>query len=306
MNLSTNIAGIPLEHPIMNGAGSCKLLEGPEGVETLARSATAAVVVGSITMAARPGNSGNVFWSGEHYSLNSLGLPNPGAEYYRNQLPRMAELAHRAGKPLWVSVAGFSPSEYAELAVIAQDGTADIIELNLGCPNVWQDDRQKPIASFVPDLVNEILNAVAQRVHTDTVVSVKISPFSNPFALEALARMLDGSKAIRAITAVNTLPNALALDEAGEPRISGKGGFAGMSGPALKPYGLAHVKQLHSLLGGRFQIIGVGGIESGQDVLDYLRVGASAVQVVSRYLEEREKVFTRILSEYVELVEANS
>jgi dihydroorotate dehydrogenase (fumarate) len=80
MDLTFKLAGITLEHPLMNAAGMCKTT--PQVIR-LARSAVAAVMVGSITMEPRAGNQGNVFWQDPagRYSLNSLGLPNPGSAY---------------------------------------------------------------------------------------------------------------------------------------------------------------------------------------------------------------------------------
>jgi dihydroorotate dehydrogenase (fumarate) len=77
-----------------------------------------------------------------------------------------------------------------------------------------------------------------------------------------------------------------------------------MAGPALKPIGMGQVKQFRAQLPERIQIVGVGGIRSGQDVLDYLRAGADAVAIATSLVEEGPAVFSRILSEYVDLVES--
>jgi len=109
MELQTEVAGIRLEHPLMNAAGTCKSLQ---DVKDLSRSASAAVMVGSITMEPRTGNTGDVYWAGPMFSLNSLSLPNRGAPFYKEVIPEMVACAHDKGKPLFVSVAGFSPEEY--------------------------------------------------------------------------------------------------------------------------------------------------------------------------------------------------
>ena len=151
MDLKVNLAGMSLEHPLMNAAGTCKLLEGQEGFNELVRSATAAIMVGSITLEPRPGNSGNVFWSDDLFSLNSSGLPNPGLEYYQNHLPKMLSLARQAPKPLFVSIVGFSVEEYVQLTEFALATGADLVELNLSCPNIWDEGRQKSLACFDPN-----------------------------------------------------------------------------------------------------------------------------------------------------------
>ena len=301
-DLSVEIAGTYLEHPLMNAAGTCKLLEGTEGVRELARSATAAVMVGSITIEPREGNPGEVYWASEVFSLNSLGLPNPGKPYYRQHLPEMVAIAHRSGKPLLVNVAGFTPSEYAVLAELAFQGGADLVELNLDCPNVWQGGQQKPIACFDPQLVSEILYYVKERVGLEAKVAVKLSPFSDPFVLNEVAQMIGQSKVVKMVTTINTFPNAFSYDERGKPRITPGGGLAGFGGPAIKPIGLGQVKQLRGMLPEHIDIVGVGGITTGQDILDYQRAGAAAVQIATALLERRAKVFSTLLTELINVI----
>lgn len=300
MELQTEVAGIRLEHPLMNAAGTCKMLE---DVRELSRSASAAIMVGSITMEPRTGNSGDVYWAGSMFSLNSLGLPNRGAPYYREAIPEMVSVAHGEGKPLFVSVAGFSPEEYANLAELAFRGGADLVELNLGCPNVWQSSTQKRIACFDRVLVSEVLRCVEEKVGADAKVSVKVSPFSDPFALAEVAQVICASKLAKAVTAVNTFPNAFSYNGT-KPRITPGGGLAGFAGPAMKPIGLGQVRQLRGLLPECIQIIGVGGITHGQDIREYRESGAVATQVATAYLEQHEQVFSSLLGELLETTSA--
>ena len=304
MDLSVNLAGIALGHPLMNAAGTCKLFDGKEGVEELTRSAVSAVMVGSITLKERAGNSGEVYYSDPLlFSLNSLGLPNPGSVYYREHLPKMAAAVHGAGKFLFVSVAGFVPSEYAVLTRIAVERGADFVELNCSCPNIWQGEEQKQIACFNPKIVAEILRCLdRQFVGEDIRLAVKLSPFSDPELLKEVAEVIAESKLVKAVTAVNTFPNAFSFDETGKPRITPGGGLAGLAGPALMPIGLGQVRQLRDLLPKRIDIIGVGGITKGQDILDYLRAGAKAVQIATAFMDRGARVFSEILGEFVDLV----
>lgn len=298
MKLQTEVAGIQLEHPLMNAAGTCKTLA---DVKKLAHSSSAAIMVGSITLEPRIGNAGDVYWAGPTFSLNSLGLPNRGAPYYREEIPGMVAVAHEKGKPLFLSVAGFSPEEYANLAELAFQGGTDLVELNLGCPNVWQSNAQKRIACFDPALVNEVLRCVEEKVGADAKVSVKISPFSDPFALAEVAQVIGASKLAKAVTTVNTFPNAFSYNGT-KPRITPGGGLAGFAGPAMKPIGLGQVRQLREFLPERIQIIGVGGITHGKDIQEYRQSGAVATQVATAYLERHEQVFSSLLSELLETV----
>ncbi len=293
-----------LEHPIMNAAGTCKTLE---QVEKLARSASSAIVVGSLTDQPRAGNSGEAYYTSPHFSLNSLGLPNGGWGYYRDNLLPMSRIAHDVGKPLIVSVAGFNRDEYLHLALAALTCGADFVELNLGCPNVWESGEQKRIPSLDPALTSSILdwvNTNLEIAHSGwgARVSVKVSPVSDPYTLSRLAKSLVYSD-FEMVTACNTFPNGFAYDEKGMPAITAGNGLAGVAGPALKPISLGQVRQLREHLPPEMAIIGVGGIASGQDVMDYLRLGALAVQVGTAYLDRGEVVFSDILREYVEILE---
>ena len=301
MNRSVELAGVRLEHPVMSAAGMCKHTE---DARKLARSASAAVMIGSITVLPREGNSGDVYRTERGFSLNSLGLPNPGKESYVKELPVMAELARGAGKPLIVSTAGFSPDENGQLTEVAFDNGADIVEVNLGCPNVWQGSEQKRIASFDPQLVAQTLEVVGEYVGLDAPVGVKLSPFSDPFLLTEIAEVLKASPVVKFVTAVNTFPNAFNFNGDGRPSITPGEGLAGMAGPALKPIGLGQVHQLRKLLPDSIQIIGVGGVTGGQDVIDYLRKGAVAVQVATAYVDRGEQVFSDILTELVDAEES--
>jgi dihydroorotate dehydrogenase (fumarate) len=248
----------------MVGAGPVKL---PEHVLEIANSHAAAIIVGSITIEPRKGNDGTTYFAdpNQRFALNSKGLPNPGVDYYRDVLPVMAQMAHDHGKPLIVSTAGFSPSEYARLAEVALEGGADGIELNLGCPNVWgPTGEQKQIASFSEDLTGETLQQVERLVHpTDKWVAVKVSPFSDPSKLKSIAEIIAQSQMVRAVTSTNTFPNALALDK----------------------------EQLREVLPDAIAVVGVGGIKNTQDVRDYLRAGAEATQITTAYINFGPSIF---------------
>ena len=289
-----HLAGLLLTRLVMNGAGPVKY---PEDVRTVAQSESAAVVVGSITVEPRQGNHGITYFHERHgdFSLNSKGLPNPGLDYYRKALPEMVKLSHDYGKPLIVSAAGFSPDEYALLSDVIMESGADGQELNLGCPNVWgADGKQKRIASFDEDLTGEVMRKVRASIGSDQWTAVKLSPFSDPTALEKISTTLNESPAVKAVTSTNTFPNAFYLDE-GKPAIDPAGGLGGLSGTAMRPIGLGQIKQLKALLNPDIALIGVGGISTGADVADYLAAGAAATQVTTAYINEGPSIFEHLL-----------
>jgi dihydroorotate dehydrogenase (NAD+) catalytic subunit len=188
--------------------------------------------------------------------LNSIGLENPGIDgLLREKLPRLAEL----GVPLWVSVGGFAASDYAELCAALDDRTeVTAIELNLSCPNV--DEAPESAAEIV----------AAARTQTQKPLYAKLSPAATDLPETARAVQAAGADGL---SLVNTI-RGLALDEKTlQPRLGHE--LGGYSGPGLKPIALAAVFQCYLATG--LPIVGMGGIATGRDALEFLAAGASSV-----------------------------
>lgn len=290
-------------YPVGNAAGWCKSVD---EVRKLAESAAQFIVVGSITMQERAGNPGNTF---NGSSLNSLGLPNPGLQKITEVAPEMVGIARMAGKPIIVSVAGFAPAEYLELSRAMQELGFDGIELNLGCPNVADGGKRKPIASLDLRLTEKIVGSSSSAVkmrNPDFFVSVKVSPMSNPLQIVDTAELLAQCN-IDAIVTQNTFPNGLLYNDDGSPQIQtpDKTGWAGFAGSAIKPMALGQVNQWRKALddsgGPRKLVWGVGGVQCGRDVRDMQTAGAVIVQVGTAYFVCGAKVFGDIANEFINL-----
>ncbi|TSC68565.1 MAG: dihydroorotate dehydrogenase (fumarate) [Parcubacteria group bacterium Gr01-1014_56] len=263
------------------------------------------VTVGSITMEERLGNSGDVYYFHpvEMWSLNSLGLPNLGLPVYLQILPEMRTRVHAAGKNLRVSVAGFSPKEYAILAQQCLESGADEIELNLGCPNAWGRDGQKPIASYYPELTAAILEEVEKAVRP-TKVSVKISPVDKLDILEKLANVILDYPFISHIVATNTIPNQERLREDGRPAVSFDSGkhLGGLAGDPIRNETHRVIDTLRDLLPEQ-NFTAVGGIFTGVHALGYLeKDNTVGFQSATGYIEYGPKLFSDIFQELSELV----
>lgn len=294
------VARLPLDPPLMNGGGCCKTVD---HVRLLSRSLAGAIVVGSFTKEERSGNPGNVWWVGNDAALNSLGMPNGGSQYLKNNLKEMVDIANDAGKALVVNVAGFAPEEYALLTALALEEGADAVEINLGCPNVVKTDgSRKPIASFNLEVMEEIVTLVEQEVGGTSPIWVKVSPYSDPELLKGAATVLLRHQVVKTITAINTFPSAYGLDSKGKPVITV--GFAGLSGRVLKYVGLGQIKQWHDLLQGKIGLIAVGGISTGQDIDDYQTLGADGFQITTELLKSGDLnpvAFERVAAEYLDI-----
>jgi dihydroorotate dehydrogenase (NAD+) catalytic subunit len=236
---------------ILNASGCLDALTAP----AVARSLDA-FVTKTVTPLPREGNAPMRIAEVEHGMLNSIGLANPGIDrFLAYTLPRLGEL----GVPVWVSVGGFAVADYADLCDRLDDRPeVETIELNVSCPNV--DD--------VPASVGEIV--AAARAATRKPLYTKLSPATADIAEVARAAQKAGTDGL---SLVNTILG-LALDERTlKPRLSRAAG--GLSGLALKPIALAAVYACYAATG--LPIVGMGGVSSGRDALEFVAAGSATV-----------------------------
>ncbi len=232
---------------LLNASGCLDALTAPD----VARSLDA-FVTKTITPEPREGNAPVRIAETDAGMLNSIGLANPGRNaFVRDVLPRLRAL----DEPIWVSVGGFSARDYAETCAVLEDVT---IELNLSCPNV--DEAPESAAEIV----------AACRAVTPLLLYAKLSPAAWDVADTARATAAAGADGL---SLVNTM-RGLVLDERTlQPRLGrGTGGY---SGPALKPIALAAVHACYAATA--LPIVGMGGVQTGLDALEFVAAGASAV-----------------------------
>jgi dihydroorotate dehydrogenase (fumarate) len=131
------------------------------------------------------------------------------------------------------------------------------------------------------------------------ILGVKLPPYFDGPHFQAAAKVLnDYQHIVKYVASINTIGNALAIDVISEtPSISSKGGFAGLSGKAVKHTALANVRQMRTLLSPKIDVVGVGGVETGTDAFELILCGASAVQVGTCHWREGPKCFDRIADE---------
>lgn len=272
----------------MNAA--CSVAKTMDDVVALCSTGVGAVLIGSITVEPRSGNEEPRWFAGDGYALNSFGMPNGGLPLYETELPKMTTFIHEAHKVAVLSIAGFSTQEYVQLAVLAKESGVDILELNFGCPNVSIDGKQKPIVSFDPETMQEIIQAV--QAVTDIPLMIKLSPYSNPADLGAASDVL-ATLRVAAVVASNTFPNGFTPNEDGGSVLANE--FAGVSGRAILPINLGQVRQFRNLLPKEIAVVGVGGIEAKQDAELYYKAGAEMVQVATVIVRDGHAAIERII-----------
>ena len=231
---------------LLNASGCLDALAAPRVARRLD-----AFVTKTVTPEPREGNRPVRIAETDAGMLNAIGLANPGrARFLAETLPALRAL----GVPLWVSVGGFCAADYAETCAALEDVA---VELNLSCPNV--DEAPESAAEIV----------AACRAATALPLYAKLSPAA--WDIAEVARAVEAAGA-DGLSLVNTM-RGIALDARLQPVLArGAGGY---SGPALKPVALAAVHACRRAT--QLPIVGMGGVRTGRDVLEFVACGATHV-----------------------------
>jgi dihydroorotate dehydrogenase (NAD+) catalytic subunit len=266
MDLSLELCGIRLEHPVLNGSGTYDAIAASLvfGTPLLDDFPFSAFVSKTITPSPRAGNPPPRIFEAPAGMVNSIGLPNKGLQAFcDHDLPRLAELP----VPLIVSVMGGSHDEFARLVegVAGQPGVA-ALELNVSCPNV----DSGLIVGQQPDETGALLRSLRPR--TSTPLIVKLTPNVAQPGTVAQAAEQGGADAV---SLVNTLTATAVAPDRPNAWLGGSGG--GLSGPSIRAFALAQVREVAAAVS--IPVIGMGGVESGRDALALVAAGATAVAV---------------------------
>lgn len=260
--LATEIAGIKMKTPIMTGSGTFGF--GEEFTDFIDLNELGAVVVKGTTLLPRSGNNGVRIAETPSGMLNSIGLENPGVDYFlSNILPRL----DKYDVPVIVNISGSEAADYGKLAKILDIPEIAAIELNISCPNV----KEGGIA-FGTD-PNSAVNVVkAAKENTNKPVIVKLSPNVTDIVLMAKAVEAAGADVI---SLINTLTGMVIDTHSWRPVLGNIVG--GLSGPAVKPVAVRMVWQVAQAV--KVPLIGMGGISSAEDAVEFFLAGASAVAI---------------------------
>jgi dihydroorotate dehydrogenase (fumarate) len=307
INLETTVGGIPLSSCVYNASGP--RTGASSALAKIAASKAGAVLTKSATIEKQMGNPQPRVWHSDDdiASMNSEGLPNSGIDYYLSKTTIDETMEGcTTTKPYLVSISGKTLADNLEMldriAKQINDGEKRIagVELNLACPNVIG----KPIIAYDFDQMRDILDTIAKKKYT-FVLGLKLPPYLDSKHLQEAASIINEySKMVRYVVCINTLGNALSIDPISEmPFISANNGLAGLSGPAAKFTALANVRQMRQQLKSEIDVIGVGGIQTGEDAFLFLLCGASAVQVGTCHWKEGPKCFDRIVDELQQILQ---
>lgn len=307
-SLATTVAGIKLDCCVYNASGPKS--GHVSDLVNVGKSRAGAVLAKSATLIKQLGNDlprlrridmGPKSPLAEG-SINSEGLPNAGIDYYVS--PQVLDGVAATGKPYIVSLSGLKVADNVEMlsrvveAHKASPGKIASVELNLACPNI----PGKPTVALDFEQMADVLAQVVGHQGFATCglpLGIKLAPyFDGPHYDAAAAIINKHASRIGYVVTMNTIGNCLVVDtETESALISPKGGFGGIGGGFTKPIALANVAQLRSRLDPSIDIVGVGGIKSGEDAFQLILCGAAAVQTATTHWLEGPACFDRIAAE---------
>lgn len=280
LNLQIEIAGMTLKNPILSASGCFGY--GEEAAEFFDINKLGGIVTKSITPLPRTGHPPPKVVETASGMLNAIGLTNVGLDrFISEKLPFLQKL----NCAVIVNIAGSTVDGYAILAekISSQDGI-DAVEVNISCPNVESGGLEFGAS---PTEAAKVVKAV-KKVSRVPVIP-KLSP--NVTDIVAVAKAVEDAGA-DAISLINTLIGTAIDIQTRQFKLSN--GFGGLSGPAIKPVALAMVYKVASAV--KVPVIGIGGISSGDDAVEFLTAGAKAVQIGTACFAE-PTVFLRVIDE---------
>jgi dihydroorotate dehydrogenase (NAD+) catalytic subunit len=263
VQLNTKIGSLELKNPVMTASGTFGY--GTEYADFMDISRLGAIIVKGTTLAPRQGNPYPRMAETPSGMLNAVGLQNKGVDYFVDHIyPEVQKI----GTAIIVNVSGSCIDDYVQTASIIN--TLDdipAIELNISCPNVKQGGMAFGVN---PESAAQVVSAV--RKAYDKTLIVKLSP--NVTDITEIARAVEGAGA-DSVSLINTMLGMAIDAEKRRPILSTITG--GMSGPAVKPVALRMVWQTAKAV--KIPVIGLGGICSATDAIEFLLAGASAIQI---------------------------
>lgn len=261
--LKTNIGSLELKNPVMTASGTFGY--GVEYADFMDISRLGGIIVKGTTLNRREGNAYPRMAETPSGMLNAVGLQNKGVEYFVDHIyPTIKDIDTN----MIVNVSGASIDDYVATASrINELDKIPAIELNISCPNVKQGGMAFGVR---PESAAQVVEAV-RKAYNKTLI-VKLSP--NVTDITEIARAVEGAGA-DSVSLINTMLGMAINVETRRPILSTVTG--GMSGPAVKPIALRMVWQVAKAV--KIPVIGLGGISSPTDVVEFLLAGASAVEI---------------------------
>ena len=262
VNLTVELAGVPFKNPLIAASGTFGF--GEEYHELYDVGCLGGISSKGLTLHPKDGNEGIRIWETASGMMNSVGLQNPGIEaFIASGITQM----RRFGNVLIANMGGHSMEDYITGATLLSKADIDMLELNISCPNVKSGGMAFGIKA---EVAREVVTEVRKVCHKPLIV--KLSPNAENIVDMALACESAGADAL---SLVNTF-QAMAIDIRKRKPVFNNV-YAGLSGAAIKPIALRMVHSVCKKV--QIPVIGIGGIYTAEDVVEFIMAGATAVQI---------------------------
>ena len=251
-----------MKNPVTTASGTCGF--GGEYAPFYSAGSLGAISVKGLSLAPRLGNPAVRIAETPSGILNSIGLQNPGVEYFiKNELPELK----KQGACVIANISGATVADYCKMAEILSDTETDMLEMNISCPNV----KEGGVAFGVyPESIENITKQVKKYAKIPLIV--KLSPNVASIADNAKAAQSAGADAL---SLINTLTGMKIDIKTRRPVLHNN--IGGLSGPAVHPVAVRMVWQVRNAVD--LPILGMGGIETAQDAIEMMLAGANAIAI---------------------------
>ncbi len=297
--------------PLIVNASGC-MCDTKKALNKLHMSAAGGICTKTATLKHRPGNPSPRYWEhpDELFTINSMGLPNLGIEYYLEFYKSLGIKPISSDKHRCVSLAVMSLEESVTMLEMVFNPVTeyykyiDAIEWNLSCPNlvgkgILAYDFQG-MATWLDTISPYIIKHGS--IYKQLEHGLKLPPYFEPYQFDIVAGIIAKYPFITFINTINSVPNGLEIDiETETTIIHPKNGLGGLGGKIVQPVALANVncfyrafRQMDLVI----QIIGTGGVQSGEDIFKFVLAGADMVSVGSQLMIEGPGVFERLQAEF--------
>ncbi|MGC9187046.1 MAG: dihydroorotate dehydrogenase [Fervidicoccaceae archaeon] len=286
LSIATKLANLNLKNPLIVGSG----ISSNYVLKQFIDAGVAAVTTKTVTPEARKGHPPPTVLQLKEGYINAIGLKNPGIENYRDQMIDLVEYAKKRDVKVIGSAGSNTITGLLKVSTRLEELGADAIELNVSCPNA--DD----IFSIGFDL-NFLKTAITEvRKVVSVPIGIKMSPEISDMDLLKYANILKSAGADFVVIS-NSFSPATSIDIWKQSiRLGRPEGYGGLSGPAIKPLVLGKILRYH-IIDDTMPIVGIGGVTTWEDVIEFMLAGASAVSFVSAYFIYKNVSFIKDMLE---------
>ena len=275
--LKTNICGVEFRNPLMLAAGI--MGSNASSMNWILKSGAGGVVSKSFSLNPHPGYVNPTTVAVDGGIINAIGLSNPGVENFKEELKKI----DHENNVVIASIYGATPEEFSKLVEEVQ-GYVDMIELNISCPHAMEGYG----ASIGQDCNLSHTIVSASKDVSEVPIIAKLTP--NVTDITEIAKTCEDAGA-DVLSLINTLGPGMKINiDVARPVLSNK--FGGMSGKAIKPIAIRNVYSVYDAVD--IPLIGVGGIYTFEDVVEFIYAGARAVQIGTAIMDEGVEVFSNI------------